>query len=76
MIQFRIPWRAALVGGGRQLNNQRLNCYDFQGRARFDVEDVDELVLFLIAQWFCIGFRFYLGCKHRLEIKKFARLPR
>ena len=36
------------MGGGRQLNNQRLNCYDYQGRARFDVEDVDELVLFLV----------------------------
>ena len=30
----------------------------------------------LCVEWFCIGFRFYLGCKHRLEIKKFARLPR
>ena len=29
----------------------------------------------LCVEWFCIGFRFYLGCKHRLEIKKFARLP-
>ena len=28
----------------------------------------------LCVEWFCIGFRFYLGCKHRLEIKKFARL--
>ena len=35
------------MGGGRQFNNQRLHCYDYQGRARFDVEDVDELVLAL-----------------------------
>ena len=69
MIQFRIPWRAALVGGGRQLNNQRLNCYDYQGRARFDVEDVDELVLFLIAQWFPVWL-FSRQCQAGLECSR------